>query len=458
MVPEKPPRRSKTNKEPVTIDLTADESAAVAEPVRANDTDEVTPPAEKPERITDDATSVTEGDERSSTADEPASTAHAAVDTSPTETPRFDDAEPTSELKAASPADPTPEPTQSPKPEPEAEPEPDLETERSSAAWQSAAAPQPGPVTQERLPARSAPSTSTLVASGIFGGIVALLLAGSMQYAGYLPGATPAQPQADPEISAELASIRQEVAALANRPVEPPADLANRIAALESSASSGPSDELTQRLSTLEGELADLKSAAETGAAANADLAGRLQEAETRLNDRGPEQQAARAVAAAALKGAIDRGGSFEAELKTYETVAGGDAAVADLQPFAARGVLSRVELQRQASAVADSMIEAVSQPDPDQGIASRLLSSAMSVVKVRRVGDVEGDTPDAVVARFEDSLRSGDLSAAAREWDTLPEPAKTASQAFKQELDARIQVENLVGGALTRAIAGTQG
>jgi hypothetical protein len=34
MVPEKPPRRSKTNKEPVTIDLTADESAAVAEPTK----------------------------------------------------------------------------------------------------------------------------------------------------------------------------------------------------------------------------------------------------------------------------------------------------------------------------------------------------------------------------------------------------------------------------------------
>jgi hypothetical protein len=458
MVPEKPPRRSKTNKEPVTIDLTADEKAAVAEPVRANDSDEVTPPAETPERIADEATTVTEGNKPASTVDEPADTAEVAVDTSPTDTPRFDDVEQARDFEAASPADPTPEPTSTPKPEPGPEPEPDLESGHSSAAWQSAAAPQPNPVTEERHPKRQAPSTSTLVASGIFGGIVALLLAGSMQYAGYLPGATPTQPQADPEMSAELASLRQEVATLANRPVEPPADLANRIAALESSASSGPSDELTQRIATLEGELADLKSEAQTNASANADLAGRLQEAETRLNDRGPEQQAARAVAAAALKGAIDRGGSFEAELKTYETVAGGDAAVADLQPFAARGVLSRIELQRQASTVADSMIEAVSQPDPDQGIASRLLSSAMSVVKVRRVGDVEGDTPDAVVARFEDSLRSGDLPAAAREWDALPEPAKTASQEFKQELDARIQVENLVGGALTRAIAGTQG
>jgi hypothetical protein len=78
--------------------------------------------------------------------------------------------------------------------------------------------------------------------------------------------------------------------------------------------------------------------------------------------------------------------------------------------------------------------------------------------VKVRRVGDVQGDTPEAVVARMEDGLRSGDLPAAARQWDSLPESAKNASQDFKQKLDARIQVENLVGGTLTRAVAGTQG
>jgi hypothetical protein len=464
MVPEKPPRRSKANKEPVTIDLTAEETPAVAEPVRANDTDDVIPAAEQ------DAADTTADSPSPETVTEKSAEAETLNAKTPAEmpkaeTPRFDEPEPV----AASPSEPTTGTTGT---EPKAEAKP--ATEEKAAAEKASDLPprpkqeerptrdysarqsQPGP-TQSRAepkqPQRSAPATSTLVAAGIFGGIVALLLAGSMQYAGFIPGGASSSSQStDADVSAELAALRQEVSALSSRPVGSSDDLTARVAALESSTSTGAPDEaLTQRLAALESELSAIKSATEANA-------GRLQQAEAQINDRGPEQQAARAVAAAALKGAIDRGGSFEAELRTYETVAGGDQAIDELQPFATKGVLSRTELQRQASTVANSMIDAVSQPDPNEGIASRLLSSAMSVVKVRRVGDVEGDTPDAIVARFEDRLRSGDLPAAAREWDTLPEPAKAASQEFKQELDARIQVENLVGGALTRAIAGTQG
>jgi len=78
-------------------------------------------------------------------------------------------------------------------------------------------------------------------------------------------------------------------------------------------------------------------------------------------------------------------------------------------------------------------------------------------VVKVRRVGDVEGETVDAIVSRIEDRLRSGDLQAAAQQWDTLPEAEKAASTDFKRKLDARVQVENLVSGTLSRALAGTK-
>ena len=39
MVPEKPPRRSKADKEPITIDLPTEPSNSVGEPVRSNDSD-----------------------------------------------------------------------------------------------------------------------------------------------------------------------------------------------------------------------------------------------------------------------------------------------------------------------------------------------------------------------------------------------------------------------------------
>jgi hypothetical protein len=435
MVSEKPPRRSTTNKEPVTIDLTAEESAVVAEPVRANDTDETIRPAE---------TEVADGQTPDVSAS-PATSAPAALpeteaakveaETLKAETPPFDDPAPKFRADTDSSGkagDDTAKPAQ----EKASTPPPPFEPRQ----------------TQNAAPASSRPATSTLVAAGIFGGIVALLLAGSMQYAGLLPGATSSSASSDSNVSAEIASLRQEIAALASRPAAPPTDLANRIAALESSSAAGsPNEAMTQRLAALESQLSGIKSATEA-------TSGRLQQAEAQIADKGPEQMAARAVAAAALKSAIDRGGSFEAELETYKTLTPDDPATAQLQPLAAKGVLSRVELQGQASSVANAMIDAVSQPDPNLGIGQRLMASALSVVKVRKVGDVTGNTVEDIVARFEDRLRSGDLPGAAREWAALPEPAKAASQAFKQELDARIEVENLVSGTLTRAITGTQG
>ncbi|WP_117195149.1 COG4223 family protein [Rhizobium terrae] len=427
MVPEQPPRRSRKDNEPVTIDLTAEPSDVVAEPVRSNDSDEPATPAEQAAEAPDDTGEPMKASDQEAAAEQPAS------DPSAREKP------PIGEI-------PMDEPVAEPKPEP------------TVAQPPKAAAAAPGPEPASSVPPRPSPATTTLIAAGIFGGIVALLLAGSMQYAGYLPGTTPAPAANTAGLSTELAELRQEIAALKSRPVATPdASLANRIATLEAGTRT-PSQATEQALGGLKSDIDRLRSAIQSSAGNDTALARRLDQAEAKLNDRGPEQQVARAIAAAALKAAIDRGGPFTTELQTFASVAGDDPAVAELEKFGATGVPSRTELQRDFPRVADAMLEATAQPDPNQGIAGRLLSSAMSVVKVRRVGDVAGDTPEAIVARLEEGLRNGNLQASAREWDALPEPAKAVSRGFRQKLDARIQVENLVGGTLTRAVAGTQG
>ncbi len=173
MVPEQPPRRSKTDKEPVTIDLTAEQSDVVAEPVRSNDTD--------------DAVSATEPAEDGWTSGE-----------APAKTEREDE--------------PTPGLSASDKPPFDTDPV-NAETDPQPATV--ASEPEPTPV----APQRPNPATSTLIAAGIFGGLVALLLAGSMQYAGYLPAATPAPAASNtPGLSSEIAQLRQEMTALKNRP------------------------------------------------------------------------------------------------------------------------------------------------------------------------------------------------------------------------------------------------
>lgn len=476
MVQEQPPRRSKAVKKPVTIDLAAEESQVFAEPVRSNDADEAVTQAEAAQAEAAESVPVPSDHLLSD---------HAASAGTPSEEARSE---------TPSTADSALDDTQQQPIETEAEdgktgaeaPSQAASFERGAYASGSAADTAPSDhgtsahgssdhVRFDSEPASSAtmdystppsatargragPSVSAMVASGIFGGIVALLLAGSMQYAGYLPAAGGSRGAGDPADASQIIALQQEVDALKQRPAGDET-LAQRVQSLEQQAQSGgTADDLQQRFAALEKQLQEVRSATEATAGNDAELARRLNEAEAKINDRGPEQQAARAVAAAALKAAIDRGGSFEPELQTFANISAGDPAVAQLQPFAASGAPSRAELQREIPAVADAMVEAVEQPDPNQGLAARLFSSALSVVKVRQVGQVEGTTPQAVVARIEDAVRGGDLASAAREWDALPPAAKTAGEAFKSKLDARIQVENLVGGTLTRAVAGTQG
>lgn len=471
MVPETPPRRSRSAKEPVTIDLTAEEVGLVAEPVRSNDTDEpetaqgkkIEPEAQDadaavsaPGTGADDASTASDMADKPASAvdapslEEPFATEAVASETAEAEHDRHAFAADESHAEASkSDASPVEEAASAEQP---AFDEPSYPKPKSEEQAAYGATPEPFSAEPPQEAQRQSPATSTLIASGIAGGIVALLLAGSMQYAGYLPGAKPATdnaPATDTSaLSSQIASLRQQVEALKNQAP----------AATAAAPDSGLSDQMQTQMQALQSQIAAIKSASAASATAEQDLGRRLSEAEARINDRGPEQQVARAVAAAALKAAIDRGGTFQTELDTFASVAGNDPALQQLQPFAARGVPSRISLQQEFPRVADAMLEAANQPNPDASIADRLMSSAMSVVKVRRVGDVQGDTPEAKVARVENALQNGDLAAASREWVALPDASKAVAGDFKQRLDARIQVENLVSGTLTRAVTGSNG
>jgi hypothetical protein len=524
MVSDKPPRRSRSGKTPVTLDLSADKAvdqadpSAMAEPVRSDDTDR-TPPA----GLAGD-TSVTPKDTDMSgtpfgekpampvTPDAPAQSAPAdgnvAASAAPENlVPRTDKDTPPAAASASAPlaakkADPagkpdtiTPDAAKADTTKAEAlktdafktgaaDAKPELSSQKSTSTAGTTAVPPSGkpaasafssapssssgttPGASSSRPASGATtpvppsargaSGASLAASGIIGGLVALLLAGSMQYAGYLPG--PARSNGSGDVSAEIADLRQQVASLRNAPAaSTDGDLAARVSALETSiGNNGTAPEVTERLSSLQSDIEALRSSTKNDDAAAADLGQRLTGIETRLNRPGPEQAIARALAAAALKAATERGGSFAAELQTFADVASDDPAVEGLRAYAGDGVPTRADLARRLPAATDAMMDALHQPADGEGIASRLLSSAMRVVKMRPVGDVAGDTPEAVVARMEERVKTGNLQAAVSEWNALPEAARQASQDFKRALDARIKVDELASGTLTRAMTST--
>lgn len=263
-----------------------------------------------------------------------------------------------------------------------------------------------------------------------------------MYYAGIIPGSAGGR-------SDQNAALQQQIDSLTQQ-------LASSTAAIEAlqkatPASSDISAEIADRLAALETRITE----ASNNTAASDALTQRLAALETKVDQPGREEAVAKALAASALKTAIDRGGPFTGELQTFSGIAGNDPAVQTLEKFAQSGVPSASDLVQKFPQTATAILNAAHQTDEQAGVGSRLLSSAMQMVKVRPVGDVEGDTPEAIVARMEDKLGKGDLRGATAEWDVLPQPAKDASISYKQTLDARIEVDSLVDNTLNRAISG---
>jgi hypothetical protein len=312
-------------------------------------------------------------------------------------------------------------------------------------------------------PAPSAPAQQAsnlgAIAAGIFGGLVALAGAGSLQYAGYLPALGPqatttTQPATD--YAADISALTARLDALpAASSGQAPVDLAPleaRIAALESSVAGLASSSTTSSPETLAAIKALQDKIASLSSGLNSVSTG-LSDAQQKLDAPKEEVNVARTIAASALKTSIDRGGAFVSELQTLSGVTPDDPNLKQLETYAQTGVLSRADLVAAFPTVADTMFAAINAPAEGATLTDRLLNSAMSLVTVRPVGQVDGEGPDAIIARIEANLQNGDLQAATVEWNNLPELGKAAGSDFKKKLDTRIAVEKLMTDIMKDAV-----
>jgi len=329
------------------------------------------------------------------------------------------------------------------------------------------------------------------VLPAIAGGIVALVLAGLLQLAGLL-GAPGSGGSDDSALRAELETVRQEVATLAqgggaNARIDGIAaeieTLRNDVAALKSAAGPGDGEAvaaLDARVGKLEETIGGLQGGTGAPPADTAQFDGRLTAAETaakaagdavgafeariaalekaagdlsaRMDAQTAQPKAALAIAAAALKAALERGGAFTGELDTLAMLAPQAPGLAELRPFAEKGVATRESLLTSLESATPAMIAADNPVADDAGFFERLFSSAQSLVTVRPVGPVEGTSADAVITRIEAAIRSGDFQAASAEFAALPEPVRAAGASFGAELDARQTAGTLIDAALAAA------
>lgn len=346
--------------------------------------------------------------------------------------------------------------------------------------------------------------------AGVAGAVLALLGAGALQFAGILPSPNGQTGQTDlAALQDEVASLRQQVETLPAQAGAPEgltervealskaledarADFAasggagqadpaaakaleDRFAALESAIAALPREggapidlaPINERISAVEtaateaGRNAQQASQAAADAAAAAQATGQridqLEQAVTGLTTRVDEQaeqpQAALAIAASALKAAIDRGEPFVTELDAFVAVAPDAAETEPLRAMAASGVPSRAEIAAEFDAAASAMLAAGRTVDPNAGILDRLMSSAESLVQVRPVGDVQGEGAPAAIARMEVAVEKGDYAAALAEYEGLPAAAKEAGSAYAEKLRARLAADELMDKVLAAAL-----
>jgi hypothetical protein len=453
-------RHSKSSRDPVTIDLDADQVSRIGkdDPAGTEAVSGAVPPAQTP----------------------PETVEAAQTGEAPTEAPSGPAAE--SHARDYSFAE---EPAPSPAPEPSAETDepparPALQTE----------------------PARR--GGMGLLAAGLVGGVVALAGAGALQYAGIL--GAPGGGSANTAGGSQIAELQAQVSDLA--------------AARDDDGSAQRIESLSADLGQLRNELASLKSAAEAGAASGGDnealteLSRKVGEIEssvaalgeaarpeavdlTPINDRlaaleqqvhaagdSAEQQASRldaldrslatvsgkveeqadqprialAIAASALKSALERGAPFKAELETFAAISPEAPQLDALRAYAEKGVATRSEIAAQVAAAADAMVTADKPVDENAGFVQRLMSSAESLVKVRPIGAVEGAGVPETVARLEAAVNRNDFAAALSEYETLPEAVKAAGTDFATALRSRMEAETQVDALVAKTMSGGEG
>ncbi|MSO64520.1 MAG: hypothetical protein EXQ85_01725 [Alphaproteobacteria bacterium] len=200
------------------------------------------------------------------------------------------------------------------------------------------------------------------------------------------------------------------------------ADGAWRLAALErrvadDQAANAQVAEHLQRLSQLEARLP----AVERVEGALADLAARVRQLEAKSAQGAAA--GALAVLVARLRESARLGAPFQSELNTFRALVAGNptltTALADLVPYAARGVPTVADLRERFAKLAPQALSSSTIEEGD-GWWRRTWHRLQSLVVIRRVGVIPGPSIEAVVARAEFQLKDDNLQEAVDELGAL--------------------------------------
>ena len=182
-------------------------------------------------------------------------------------------------------------------------------------------------------------------------------------------------------------------------------------------------------------------------------MEGRVAALEEKKDDPDAAARAALGLALANLARAAETAGPFKTELDAVESFLPGQAGLDALSGAAADGVATRAALKARFPSVVENIFDAERRAGAD-GLWSRFVANAKSLVTIRRTGEISGDTTEAIVARMEERLATDDLAGAVAEGEALQGPARDAAADWLADARARLETDMLLRDLAARVAA----
>ncbi|AMN38635.1 COG4223 family protein [Rhodoplanes sp. Z2-YC6860] len=251
--------------------------------------------------------------------------------------------------------------------------------------------------------------------------------------------ARPAATAADPRVLNDVAVRLGKLESAISVPRAPDPVVQSRVAAAESTAKSASENvaNLTRRLDALEAASRESGSQIQQLAAATAELQAKLRD-----TGAGADRPVRLAVAASALRAAVERGEPYATELAIVKPLTSDIPYINSLERFAASGLPSQATLGQELITIIRPMMTPPAEAPRDSTFLEKLQANAERLVRVRPIGEVHGDDPGALLARIEQRARDGNIAGAQAELRKLPMPPdisrQTPLQTWIDKADAR--------------------
>jgi hypothetical protein len=243
-------------------------------------------------------------------------------------------------------------------------------------------------------------------------------------------------------IEAELRSLESRLdATAAGASSEDAAALAQSLAALTTRISD-LDRQMAQTDATIEGLTTDLAAARSTIAAQTSSIGG---------TDVGPAVKLPLIVSG--LESAFASGRPYAVELASLTAILPDLDVPAALETSAQAGLARPDDLANRFSAAVPNIL-AGRAATATGDLGQDALEWAKALLALRPAGEIEGDTPEAVISRLEGAMQRRDFITAAVLLEQLPEPMRVAAGALATEISAQAEAQSFVAALRAQALA----